>query len=442
MPMKLTIQEIADVCEGEIFGDGSLMIEGVSIDTRTLQKGELFIPLLAERDGHEYVRESLRKGAKAHLFSHGNAVGNAVQVEDTLLSLQNLAKYVREKICGEVVAITGSVGKTTTKDIVFACLSDNYSTHVSKLSHNNEIGVPLTLLSCDDSTEHVVLEMGARGPGQIRELCEIASPTVGLVTQVSAAHTEFFVNEEQIAATKGELIESLPESGTAILNAEDQRVRLMASRTKAEVMTFGFRDADVVAENIVTDENVCASFTLRTPWGEDEARLNIPGVHNVLNALAAISVGLTVGVDQSELVGSLGNIELSPMRMDLRRIRNGTLIINDSYNANPASMNAAIDTLMSTGVETKIAILGLMAELGDRSVAEHMEIGDRLRNLGVHVISVGVEEYGGLQVSSWKEALEKLDENSLLGGDSAVLIKGSRVASLDKIAEALHGDIT
>ena len=440
--MKFTIDEIADVCNGVVIGDGSQVVDGVSTDTRTLQKGELFIPLLAERDGHEYVHESIQKGAKAHLFSHGNAIGNAVEVQDTLLALQKLAKYAREKICGEVIGITGSVGKTTTKDIVFACLSGNSSTIVSKFSHNNEIGVPLTLLSCSDSTEHAVLEMGARGPGQIRELCEIASPTVGLVTQVSAAHTEFFVNEEQIAATKGELIESLPESGTAILNAEDQRVRLMASRTKAELMTFGFRDADVIAENIVTDENVYASFTLRTPWGEDEARLNIPGVHNVLNALAAVSVGLTVGVGQSELVGSLSNIELSPMRMDLRRIGNGTLIINDSYNANPASMNAAIDTLMSTGVETKIAILGLMAELGDRSVAEHMEIGDRLRNLGVHVISVGVEEYGGLQVSSWKEALEKLDENGLLGENSAVLIKGSRIAGLDKIAEALHGNIT
>ena len=259
MPLKLTLQEIADACQGKIFGDESLSIDGVSIDTRTLQKGDLFVPLIAERDGHEYVREAFQIGAKAHLFSHGSANGNAIHVEDTLKAFQDLAKYARTKIQGEVIGITGSVGKTTTKDILFACLSDHYPTKVSKFSHNNEIGVPLTLLSSDDSTKHVVLEMGARGPGQIRELCEIASPSIGLVTQVSAAHTEFFTNEEEIALTKGELIESLPESGTAILNAEDQRVLSMASRTNAEVVTFGFHDADVLAENIMMDENICAS---------------------------------------------------------------------------------------------------------------------------------------------------------------------------------------
>jgi len=441
VPLKLTLQEIADACQGKIFGDESLSVDGVSIDTRTLQKGDLFVPLIAERDGHEYVREASQIGAKAHLFSHGSANGNAIHVEDTLKAFQDLAKYARTKIQGEVIGITGSVGKTTTKDILFAALSDHYPTKVSKFSHNNEIGVPLTLLSSDDSTKHVVLEMGARGPGQIRELCEIASPSIGLVTQVSAAHTEFFANEEEIALTKGELIESLPESGTAILNAEDERVLSMASRTNAEVVTFGFYDADVLAENILMDENICASFTLRTPWGIDAVKLNIPGVHNISNALAAVSAGLTIGLNQSSLVDSLSKIELSPMRMDLRRTNSGTLVINDSYNANPASMNAAIDTLISVDAKTRIAVLGLMAELGDRSAAEHRKIANRLEKSGTYVISVGVKEYGGVQVTTWEEALEKLHDSGLLGDNSVVLIKGSRVAGLDKVAEALHNEI-
>lgn len=441
MPLTFSLQEIADVCRGEVIGDESLNIHGISIDTRTLQKGELFVPLIAERDGHEYVREAFQKGAKAHLFSHGSAHGNAIHVQDTLKAFQDIAKYARAKIQGEVIGITGSVGKTTTKDILYTCLSDHYQTVVSKFSHNNEIGVPLTLLSCEQSTEHVVLEMGARGPGQIRELCEIASPTIGLVTQISAAHTEFFTDEEQVALTKGELIESLQESGTAILNAEDHRVRSMASRTNAEVITFGFSDADVIAEDIETDKNICGSFTLRTPWGIDAVKLNIPGVHNISNALAAVSVGLKIGLDQSTLVDSLSKIELSPMRMDLRRTNSGTLVINDSYNANPASMNAAIDTLISVDAETKIAVLGVMAELGDRSAAEHREIGKRLESACSLVISVGVEEYGGIQVSSWQEALEELSKSDLLGNSSVVLVKGSRVAGLDKVAEALHNDI-
>lgn len=445
MSMKFTIREIADACKGKVFGDGSHSVNGVSIDTRTLQRGEIFIPLIAERDGHDYVREAFEQGAGAHLFSHGNAVGTAVQVENTLVALQDLAKHARGRIDGNVIGITGSVGKTTTKDIAYACLSGTYPTHVSKFSYNNEIGVPVTLLSCDDSIGPcvVVLEMGARGPGQIRELCEIASPDIGVVTQVSAAHTEFFESEAQIALTKGELIGSLPSHGTAILNADDPLVWEMRSRTQANVLAFSVDSfGDVVASDIVMGKNMCASFTLTTPWGSEVVDLNIPGVHNISNALAAVSVGLALGVEQSALVESLNQIELSPMRMDLRHLADGTLVINDSYNANPASMNAAIDTLLLSEAEIKIAVLGLMAELGDRSEAEHASIGNRLKTAGVHVISVGVEEYGGVHVSSWEEAGMKLDEGDLLGSNSVVLVKGSRVAGLENLANALYKEVT
>ena len=431
--MELTIEEVADATNGIIYGERDVIITGVSIDTRTLQNGDLFIPLVAERDGHAFVTEALEKNANAYLFSHGEPQHTSVKVEDTLKALQVIAKMSRKKITGEVIAITGSVGKTTTKDIAASILSSTNSIVVSKLSHNNEIGVPLTLLGCNEKVKHVVLEMGARGPGQIKELCEIASPTIGVVTKVSAAHTEIFKDEEEIALTKGELIESLPPSGTAILNYDDKRVHAMSSRTKADVLTFGFANAVISAANVVVNENFCCSFRLSTPWGESDVTLNIPGRHNIHNALAAVSIGLALGIEQNQLVRSLSEIKMSPLRMDINHLEDGTIVINDSYNANPASMNAAIDTLMTSSRKNKTAVLGIMAELGERSIQEHLAIGKKLEESGINVISIGIKEYGGLLVSTLDDALDALYENNLTGEDSIVLIKGSRVTGLEQL---------
>tara|TARA_B100000686_G_C16725727_1_gene937683 strand:- start:315 stop:1640 length:1326 start_codon:yes stop_codon:yes gene_type:complete len=435
--MKLTIQEIAKITQGKVHGISDIEINGVSTDSRSLEEGNLFIPLIAERDGHDFIADAVEAGASAYLYTHGNPEITAIKVQDTMHALQSLAKYVRSNITGEVIGITGSVGKTSTKDIVTSCVSATLPIHASKLSHNNEIGVPLTILSTRDFDYHVVLEMGARGPGQIKKLCDIASPTIGIITQISASHTEFFNDENEITKTKGELIESLPPSGTAILNGDDPRVRSLSSKTNAEVLLYGESNSDVTAMNIAFVDNFYPTFDVRTPWGNCNIKLNIPGRHNISNALAAISCSLTLGVPLDSIAAALGEIVLSPMRMDLVELNDGTLIINDSYNANPASMSAALETVISAERENKLAILGLMAELGERSPKEHEEIGNTAKEAGIKVISVGVEEYGGVQVATWQEALELVFDNNYLGDDSIILIKGSRIVELEKLVDAI-----
>ena len=273
--MRLTVKEIARITNGSITGDPLIEVEGISTDSRTLLPRELFVPIIAERNGHEFISNAVAQGASAHLYSQGNPYGNAIKVNDTLTALHSLARFSRSKIPGDVVAITGSVGKTTTKDMLFSCIRELDNIHVSKLSYNNEIGLPLTILSADETTKHLVLEMGARGPGQIAELCNLATPNIGIVTRVNAAHTEFFQDEEEIAETKGALIESLPITGTAILNNDDDRVRKMASRTKANIITFGFKDAVIIATDVFIDENLNTRFRINSPWGTQEISLNV-----------------------------------------------------------------------------------------------------------------------------------------------------------------------
>tara|TARA_B100001113_G_C21111610_1_gene623517 strand:+ start:439 stop:1749 length:1311 start_codon:yes stop_codon:yes gene_type:complete len=436
--MELTVKEIVNITGGQLFGDLNAIVNGVSTDSRSIGKKQLFVPIIAERNGHDFVSDAMAKGASGHLFSQGEPQGNAIKVNDTLVALQDLAKFARKKIAGDVVGITGSVGKTTTKDILFSSLRNLTEVHVSKLSYNNELGLPLTILAAEDSTKHLILEMGARGPGQIAELAKIASPTIGIITRVASAHTEFFRDIDHIAETKGALIESLPSSGTAILNNDDPRVAEMAKRTDAGIVTYGLENATVTATNISMETDLTTSFQITTPWGTADSRINIPGVHNVTNALAAISAGLSMGFGLEDLCLSLADIDLSPMRMESKYLENGNLVINDSYNANPASMNAAIDTLLSSPRTQKYAVVGTMAELGSISEEAHREVASRLTDNGIQWISVAEPKYGGQDVSSWEEALTFITAETSQSKDAIILIKGSRIAELDQLAAALR----
>jgi len=436
--MKLTIKEIGEITGGQTFGDLDAIVKGVSTDSRSIDKNQLFVPIIAQRNGHDFVDAAMRKGAAGHLFSEGEPQGNAIKVYDTLAALQALAKFSRDRITGDVIGITGSVGKTTTKDILFSSLRNLTEVHVSKLSYNNELGLPLSILSAESTTKHLILEMGARGPGQIAELAKIATPTIGIITRVTSAHTEFFKDIDHIAETKGALIESLPPSGTAILNNDDPRVAAMAKRTSAGIVTYGLKNATVTATKISTQNDLTTNFQITTPWGTASTRINIPGVHNVTNALAAISAGLSMGFALDDLCSSLADIELSPMRMENKYLESGTLVINDSYNANPTSMNAAIDTLLSSSRPHKYAVVGTMAELGRISDEAHREIGSRLTNNGIQWISVAEPKYGGEDVSSWEDALTFITGEKSQNNDAVILIKGSRIAGLDQLADALQ----
>jgi len=435
-----SLAEVARLCDGGIEGPDSIEVKGYSVDSRTVNSGELFIPLIAERDGHDFVEDAFKAGAVAHLQSNGISHGPSIRVKDTLKALQVLAQRTTEMLATTVVGITGSVGKTTTKDMLRSCLEVQYQTWASESSFNNEIGVPLTILRAPEKTEFLVLEMGARGEGQITSLCEMASPLIGVVTQVGIAHSEFFDGLEGVIRAKSELIESLPSNGLAVLNSDDENIRNMQTKTSAKVLLFGSSGGDVIAEKVSLGEDLRPRFVIRSDWGSSEVTLATPGLHNINNALAAATVSLYCNVPLVQVVASLEMVKISPLRMEISETKAGVLLINDAYNANPLSMSAALETLGSSNRTNLIAVLGLMAELGPESEQSHYEIGNKATQMNVSVISVGVSEYGGELVGNVAEAISLIQEMMPFDHDTAILLKGSRIAGLEQIADELFSD--
>jgi UDP-N-acetylmuramoyl-tripeptide--D-alanyl-D-alanine ligase len=436
------VSEVAAVVSGTVVGAAGdeSTVDGAAIDSREMVGGELFVPIMGVRDGHDFITAAVERGAAAYLTSRTTeAVSTtevpAVVVDDTAAALSTLGRLARSRLAGPVVGITGSVGKTTTKDLLTAVLGHRFRTHASLRSFNNELGVPLTLVNAPDDTEATVVEMGARGHGHIAELCQVACPTVGVVTTVELVHTEMFGDLESVAAAKGELIESLPDDGVAVLNADNPFVAEMATRTSARVVTIGKR-GEVHAIAVEVDGDLRTRFELRSPWGSTQVVLAVRGAHNVHNALAAAAVGLVCGVDLAAVAEGLGQAEGSPWRMDLRRAPSGLQVLNDAYNAGPASMEAALHALARLDADRRIAVLGPMAELGDHHEAAHRRVAELAAALGIEVLAVGTNDYGVASVPDADAALEALGP---LGEGDAVLVKGSRVAGLERLAHLLHG---
>ncbi len=328
-----------------------------------------------------------------------------------------------------MVGITGSVGKTTTKDMVAAACAAGRRTTANERSFNNDQGLPVTILNAPDDTEVLVVEMGMRGFGEISRLCEVARPDIGVVTVVGHAHTELVGGLAGVARAKGELVAALPSAGTAVLNADDERVAAMAGRTAASVVTFGWA-GDVHPADIELDAAARARFVVHSPWGRAQVVLPVPGMHMVSNAVAALAVAGVVGVDIRDAAAALADVSVSGMRMEVSTAPGGATIVNDAYNANPTSMAAALDALAVMGAERRIAVLGLMAEIEDPGPA-HREIAERARSLGVELLAVGTELYGIVPVDDVAAALGPL------GPESAVLVKASRSAGLERIVAEL-----
>jgi UDP-N-acetylmuramoyl-tripeptide--D-alanyl-D-alanine ligase len=430
--MRLRTSDIATAVGGRLEGP-DVTVDGASHDSRAVAVGQLFVPVVAERDGHEFIADALARGAAAYLSAGPVQGGTAIVVDDTVRALQDAGRLARSRLPDRVVGITGSVGKTSVKDLLAAVLSQRHATSASARSFNNELGVPLTLLGAPDGTEAVVVEMGARGLGHIRELCSIASPTVGVVTRVAAVHTEVFGTIDDVARGKGELVEALPAAGAAVLNADDERVAAMASRTSARVVTFG-AGGEVRADEVSLDDELCGRFRLRSPWGDADVALGVRGRHQVDNALAAAAAALVLDVPLDAVVTGLAAGELSPWRMELAVAPSGARILNDAYNANPTSVAAALESLAALPAARRTAVLGVMAELGDDEGEEHARVGELAHRLGVRLITVAAPAYGGEDVATVEDAIERL--GALDAGD-AVLVKGSRVAGLERLAEAL-----
>ncbi|MEO7371183.1 MAG: UDP-N-acetylmuramoyl-tripeptide--D-alanyl-D-alanine ligase, partial [Ilumatobacteraceae bacterium] len=353
--MRFRASGVAAATRGRLVGPDA-DIDGVGFDTRTLRTGQLFVPLVAERDGHDFIDDALGTGAAAYLTSRPSLGGTAIEVDDTLRALTDLATQMRRSFDGTVIGITGSVGKTSTKDMAWAALAASRRTAANERSFNNEQGLPTTILNAADDAEVMVLEMGMRGFGEIEALCRIALPHIGVVTRVAEAHSDRVEGIEGVARAKAELIESLPANGVAILNADDHRVRAMRRSSSAATLLFGeAADADVRVRGLVLDELARPSFFVDSPWGTVDVRLSISGRHMAVNAAAALACVGAVGGDVGAGAAALAVVGLTAMRMQVDRSQSGALILNDTYNANPTSMRAAIDALVDMPAARRVA---------------------------------------------------------------------------------------
>ena len=451
--MILTLAEIAGITGGQVLGgDPEAAVTSYSIDTRTLRPGALFIALQAERDGHDFVGDALDRGATGALVSRPVEGFGLVLVDDTAIGLTTLGRAARERLVGlPVVGITGSTGKTSTKDLTAAALAPAGPVGASPVSFNNEIGVPLTLLSAPTGAVAVVTEMGARGVGHIATLCAVARPTIGVITNIGMAHAEFFGSREEVARAKGELLESLPADGHALLSADDDMTPGLRRRTEATVLTAGSAaDADVRVSAVELDEELRPAFHLETPWGAaDVPPLPVRGAHQAGNAAFAVAVAGVAGLRLEDAVAGLAGAIGSPLRMDLRRSPSGVAVLNDSYNANPTSMAAALDALAALGSPgqggRRFAVLGPMAELGPHSAGEHQRLGKLVAAAGVQLlVAVGAPDLAEGARAAGAEAVEVPTAEAavtvliphLRSGD-AVLVKASRVVGLERVAQAL-----
>ena len=447
--MNMTLGEIAGITGGQLLGgDPDTVVSSYSIDTRTLAPGALFVALRAERDGHDFVGDALDRGAAGALVSRAVEGIGLVLVADTAAALTTLGRAARQRLADTpVVGITGSTGKTSTKDLAAAALAPAGPVGASPVSVNNEIGVPLTLLSAPPGAVAVVAEMGARGLGHIATLAAVARPTIGVITNIGMAHAEFFGSREEVAQGKGELLEALPDDGHAVLSADDDMTPRLRARTGAAVLTAGASaGADLRISAVELDDELRPAFHLDTPWGSaDVGPLPVRGAHQAGNAAFAVAVAGVVGVSLEDAVAGLAGAVGSPLRMDLRRSPAGLIVLNDSYNANPTSMAAAVDALAGLGDGRRFAVLGPMAELGPHSVAEHHRLGKLVAAAGVELLvavnapdlAEGARAAGAetQEVETPEAAVAALTPR-LRPGD-AVLVKASRVIGLERVADAL-----
>lgn len=423
-------------------------ITGVAIDTRKLQPGDLFVAIKGERvDGHDYLDEAAARGAVAALVTRKvDSELPQVLVNDAELALGDLASAVRAQRDVRVVGITGSNGKTTVKTLVASILSRHGRTHVSAGNFNNELGLPLSLLSMPQDTEYAVFEMGAGKPGDIAYLAAIARPDIGLVTLIAPAHLARMGSIEGVAETKGALYQALPADGIAIINADDAFASFFGGLAGARrQLRFGLEQPADVGADIVEQRLDGSRFVLSTPQGDADVSLPLPGRHNIANALAATAVALALEVPLETIVAGLEQVPGVAGRLRRETMEGGWTLIDDSYNANPSSMAAAIDTLLLAGGERWL-VLGDMAELGADARALHAGIGERARERGVdRLFAVGplgvatVEAFGaGGEHFDDKAALIAALQAQLHAGVTC-LVKGSRSAGMEQVVAALGG---
>lgn len=452
--IELRLDQVAEVVGGALAdpADGARRLDHVTIDSRTARPGSLFVPLAGEHvDGHDFVTDAAGRGAAGYLLaagrSHAGAPG-AIVVDDPADALLGLGVWVREHVAPRVVAVTGSSGKTTTKDLVAAAVGARRRVVANQGSYNNEIGVPLTCLRLEPDTEVLVAEIGARGLGHIERLAGPLAPDVAIVTTVGASHLEMLHDLDTVARAKTELVAALGPGGTAVLNADDPRVMAMAGAARGRVVTYGLGAADWSASDVRFDELARATFTVHGR----RVRLPLPGAHNIGNALAALAAADALGVDVEAAADALESATVSDWRMQLLRTPGGLVVLNDAYNANPGSMRAALETLAATATGgRRWAVLGQMAELGPTSEEAHREVGRLAAGLGIDGLVVVGDEAGAIREGAAEAGYPSADVLAVDGPRQAatvlagrlrpgdvVLVKASRSVGLERVPDELE----
>lgn len=448
--MQATNAVLEKLTAASVFG-------GVATDTRKIEEGMLFVALKGENfDGHDFIAQAAQKGAIGAIVSKSFDIEKVADVDidilavdDTLKAYQDLAHFWRSKFNIPVVAITGSNGKTTTKDLTAAVLSGKYNVLKTQANYNNEIGLPYTLLQLDGSYDIAVVEMGMRGLGQIKELTDIANPTMGVITNVGETHMELLGSIENIAKAKGEMAQAIEIGGNVILNADDEHVSKMNLLTKARPIYFGINHAaDIKAFEIQTNDDGTTEFDAIVGDKIAHFCLNMIGKHNVYNCLAALAVGYACGLTVEEMQKGLADFKPTAMRFEYKRIGNFNFI-NDAYNASPMSTKAALENLEKVAKSRKILVMGDMFELGSVEEKAHADIGVLAAKLGIdivitrgeltHFTAKAASENGVEQVyecATHEAAVKVLKEK--LQAEDTVLFKGSHGMHMEKIIELLE----
>lgn len=450
---EFTVSEVCLATGGQSSNNTDCrQLTGVCTDTRRIKPGDLFVALAGERfDGHEFVEQAITQGAAGILVQRAVAISSStaaiITVADTRQALQNLATFHRRRFDLPVIAITGSNGKTTTKDLTAAVLASRFSVLKTEANFNNEIGLPLTLLNLTCDHQAAVVEMGMRGLGEIAELARIAEPTAGIVTNVGETHMELLGSLDNIALAKSELVTAIPSSGFIMLNGDDPYVKAMNSKAKGKAIFYGLQaDCHVRAADIVVADQQTA-FTCHCHGSKFPVLLPAIGRHNVYNALAAIGVGWELGLTADEITAGILTFQAGSMRQQIQRIGSYT-VINDAYNASPLSMASALDTLRQVAQGRMVAVLGDMLELGKVAVDAHRRIGKLAAEQGVQlVITVGslakniaeaARESGVDHVVACENHQQAAQElNARLQPGDTVLIKGSRGMKMEQLVNML-----
>ena len=449
----LSLRKIAEFAQGSLTaGDAALIVSKISTDSRTLEPGDLFVPLRGENfDGHEFVERASERGAVGAMVEESwkgtvPKTFTLIRVPDTLLGYQNLAANYRRSLLLKVIAITGSNGKTSTKDFVAATLSRGFRVTKTEGNFNNHVGLPQTMLAASSSDEIAVWEIGMNHPGEIAALSKLAAPDAAIITNVGLAHIEFMGSREAIAAEKGALADAVGAEGTVILNADDPYSQGIAKRTRAKVVLAGIENGSVHANEVRQSPTGC-EFTILEGAHRCRAQLPVPGIHMVQNAMLAVAAGRAFGLSLEDCAAGLASAPLAKARLQIKEI-NGIQFIDDSYNANPDSMRAALRTLVELDADgRRIAVLGQMSELGEESERGHREVGEAAAAFGIdELIAVGpagaeiarAAQKAGLKksiaVAAAEDAAELLGETASPG--DLILVKGSRSARMERVLES------